>query len=97
MLKKCKKCNIEKSLDSFSKDKQKTDGIRYYCKECEKQQQKNYRINNQEKLREMERNRSERNKTEKAKEAKRKNYNKDSERHRNYSNKWKEKNKEKVK
>ena len=34
MLKKCKKCGFEKSLDNFSLDKNKKDNHQNYCKVC---------------------------------------------------------------
>jgi hypothetical protein len=32
----CAKCKEELTIDNFSKDSQKKDGLRNYCKECEK-------------------------------------------------------------
>ena len=36
MTKICSKCKIEKEVNEFSKDRQKNDGLRYYCKKCDK-------------------------------------------------------------
>ena len=33
-MKKCNKCGIKKSLGCYQKDKQRTDGLRYECKDC---------------------------------------------------------------
>ena len=40
--KKCKICELEKSLDNFSKRKSSSDGHRHQCKECIKTQKKEY-------------------------------------------------------
>jgi len=40
----CTKCKIEKELSQFSKDKLKIDGLNYWCKECAKENMKQYRI-----------------------------------------------------
>lgn len=37
-MKKCYRCGLTKSLDSFQKDRHKLDGHKYYCKECAKLQ-----------------------------------------------------------
>lgn len=34
MIKKCSKCNQEKSLDCFGKNKNRKNGYEYWCKEC---------------------------------------------------------------
>jgi hypothetical protein len=41
-MKKCKKCDIEKSLDNFYKNKSQKDGRAFYCKECDKKSSKQY-------------------------------------------------------
>jgi len=64
-LKKCKKCNIEKSINEFYRDCSKKDGHHSHCKECVNahkkinaeyisQQKKQYRLENKEKIREYE-------------------------------------------
>ena len=35
-MKKCTKCGVEKTLDSFNKDKNHKDGLQYKCKDCSK-------------------------------------------------------------
>ena len=35
-MKKCTKCGVEKTLDSFNKDKNHKDGLQYKCKDCRK-------------------------------------------------------------
>lgn len=45
--KKCNKCEIEKSLENFNRDKYSLDGLRYRCKECTKQEYRNYYYKNQ--------------------------------------------------
>ena len=42
-MKQCNKCNENKSLSEFNKNKTKPDGYQYYCRECEKvYKKKNY-------------------------------------------------------
>lgn len=61
----CKKCNIEKSLENFGKNKSKKDDIDIYCKSCNIEKTRNlynkerssnynkrYRMNNSEKCKE---------------------------------------------
>ena len=36
-MKKCTKCGIDKDLTEFNKSKTFKDGLRYNCKDCEKQ------------------------------------------------------------
>lgn len=43
----CRKCNIEKPLSEFSKNKNKADGLDYYCKSCRKE----YYLQNKEHIR----------------------------------------------
>jgi hypothetical protein len=33
-MKRCRNCNIDKSLNNFSKDKSQKDGLQFYCKSC---------------------------------------------------------------
>lgn len=49
-MKKCSKCKIEKSINDFSKDKNKKDGLQHRCKDCNKDYFKKYYINNKEHL-----------------------------------------------
>ncbi|TDI74612.1 MAG: hypothetical protein E2O82_03775 [Betaproteobacteria bacterium] len=49
-MKKCTKCGVEKSIDSFSKDCTRKDGHISYCKVCKNLQAKSYRQNNKEKI-----------------------------------------------
>lgn len=45
----CKKCGVEKNICDFNKDKyNKKDGLRYRCKECTKQDYKNFYYKNRE-------------------------------------------------
>lgn len=44
--KKCKKCEIEKELCEFNKDKYSKDGHRYRCRQCTSLEYKNYYYNN---------------------------------------------------
>lgn len=39
-MKKCNKCNIEKPLDQFNKNKSKNDGYHVWCKQCMSEQHK---------------------------------------------------------
>lgn len=47
-MKKCSKCNIEKSLDRFNKDKSRKDGLNTSCKDCGKLSSKKWKKNNPE-------------------------------------------------
>ena len=49
-MKKCNKCNIEKDISLFSKNKRYEDGLRKECKECRKKLTKIYRDNNKDKI-----------------------------------------------
>jgi hypothetical protein len=49
-MKKCKKCNIEKPLDDFHNLKSSKDGKQPKCKICVSEIQKNYNINNRDKI-----------------------------------------------
>ena len=46
----CKKCDIQKDLIFFNKDKSKNDGYRNSCKECQKNYSKNYYIDNKKNI-----------------------------------------------
>lgn len=52
-MKKCNKCNIEKELNSFPKNKRSKDGLRSDCKDCRKETRRAYRENNKEKIKEQ--------------------------------------------
>lgn len=45
-MKKCSKCGVDKSEDSFYKDNQNTDGRKNSCKDCYKVSCQNWRIDN---------------------------------------------------
>ena len=47
-MKLCKRCNTEKELSEFSKNKTKKDGLSYTCTECAKEHCKNHYENNKE-------------------------------------------------
>ena len=47
-LKKCNKCQTERLVSEFHKDKSKEDGLRTICKECTKIYHKDYEIQNKE-------------------------------------------------
>jgi len=49
-MKRCSKCGEEKSLDMFSKDKNRSDGLYTYCKECSRKDSKKYYDANAEKI-----------------------------------------------
>ena len=49
-MKKCITCNIEKSINEFSKNKNKKDGLQYKCKNCNKEYHKKYYKENKEYL-----------------------------------------------
>jgi ABC-type ATPase with predicted acetyltransferase domain len=46
----CKKCGIEKSLDSFTKSLNSKDGVKHICKSCNMLYMRIYRINNRTKV-----------------------------------------------
>jgi len=48
--KKCSRCKKVKNLNEFSKDKQRKDGIAYWCKECKNESWRKYYKNNLEKV-----------------------------------------------
>jgi hypothetical protein len=43
ILKRCCKCKKKKELEFFSKNRNKKDGYASYCKECKKEEDKNYK------------------------------------------------------
>jgi 5-methylcytosine-specific restriction endonuclease McrA len=48
-VKKCGRCQQEKPLDQFGKDKHSRDGLTKHCKDCKREFHKSYRENNREK------------------------------------------------
>lgn len=48
--KKCSQCKQEKEISDFNKLKKSSDGLKSYCRECQKKYQKLYRINNRDRL-----------------------------------------------
>lgn len=49
-MKRCKRCLINKSLNEFYGQKRNSDGLRPYCKECDKAQFRTTYIKNKEKI-----------------------------------------------
>jgi hypothetical protein len=49
-MKKCSKCNEEKDLENFGKDKIRKDGLNPYCKECLKKRYEEIKVNDPQKL-----------------------------------------------
>lgn len=47
-MKTCKKCLVEKNIDLFNKDKYNKDGLSIYCRDCEIERKKQYRIKNKD-------------------------------------------------
>lgn len=104
--KKCKKCNIERPVEMFSKNKNTKDGLECWCKLCKKQQyiddrlrrleyQKQYTEKNKEKLKETQKKYREKTKA-KASEYNKKYQEKNRERLLKYEKEYREKNKEKI-
>jgi ribosomal protein S20 len=52
MTKICTKCNTEKPLDNFAKDKNGKYGVKSKCKECIKEYRSVYNADNQDKIKE---------------------------------------------
>lgn len=52
-MKKCSKCNIERELNCFTKNKYSKDGLRSDCKDCRRETRRVYRENNKEKIKEQ--------------------------------------------
>lgn len=48
----CSKCQVEKPLSEFGKDKNRKKGIKYLCKKCFNEEHKNWRTKNPEKIKE---------------------------------------------
>lgn len=48
-MKKCSKCQIEKEISNFHKNRSKKDGLNHYCIICTKAKSKKYHIKNREK------------------------------------------------
>ena len=61
MIKQCNKCNINKNISMFYKDKSKKCGIRHICKSCDNLAVEKWRVNNKDRYlaRERKRDRSE--------------------------------------
>ena len=92
----CTKCNIEKPLTEFCKDKKTKDGLRSQCKSCEREYKKEYRKQNKERIKESDRKYREKNK-ERLKE-KAKNYREQNkELIKERGKKYRERNKERIK
>lgn len=47
-VKKCYRCKIEKELVEFNKNKRRKDGLQSHCKECHRQIDKEYYLNNKD-------------------------------------------------
>ncbi|KKK48150.1 hypothetical protein LCGC14_3148000, partial [marine sediment metagenome] len=47
-MKKCSKCNKNKQLSDFGKNKSRGNGLNYWCKICQNIATKTWRINNKE-------------------------------------------------
>ena len=56
MKKQCTKCKIEKPLSEFYKNKKMNLGVRSWCKDCHKESNKKWRLNNPEKVKEIKKN-----------------------------------------
>jgi hypothetical protein len=97
--KQCSKCELYKPIGSFSKDKQKPDGLRKHCKDCIKQ----YNSENKEKIAERNKHWRENNQDwienykEKANYNNKKSYIKHRGKRIDNAKNWRIKNKEKVK
>ena len=106
----CRKCGQEKPLSEFAKDKTRTLGHSYICKQCKYEQSRNWRAANPEKVREWSRKwraanpekvRTKKRKwreanLEKVREYDRKRYAANPEKVRERSRKWREANPEKA-
>lgn len=49
-MKLCKKCNTEKDLNQFGKDKTRADGLQPYCRQCNSEYKKQHRKQNADKI-----------------------------------------------
>jgi hypothetical protein len=79
-MKKCRKCNLDKSLDDFNKRLDQKDGLDYYCRKCVSEINRTNRDKNKEVLREK----------------KKAHYEKNKEHYSNYKREWKKNNREKI-
>ena len=91
----CRKCGQEKPLSEFAKDKTRTLGHSYICKQCKYEQSRNWRAANPEKVREWSRKWRAAN-PEKVRTKKRKWRAANPEKVRERSRKWREANPEKA-
>jgi len=53
----CKRCNVEKPIDDFVKNKRAKDGLHYLCKCCHRDSGFRYRKHNRDKIRQRNRER----------------------------------------
>jgi hypothetical protein len=91
----CYKCNQNKPLESFGKNKSKKDGLSTECKPCKKLQDRSYYKNNIEQVKQSAKQYRELN-PEKVSQAKRNCYLKDKEKYKNMKNAWRKANPEKI-
>jgi hypothetical protein len=94
-MKRCFRCGVEKPIDEFIVNKGHKDGHGSYCKPCDKERQKEYRIANADKLKECRKIWCEKNKEyvrEKAKQYQKNNLDKFAK----YRKKYYENNKDKI-
>lgn len=61
-MKTCSKCKLSKSLEEFHKSKRLSQGVRSWCKSCERDQHKEWVINNPDKIAEIDRRYNQNNK-----------------------------------
>lgn len=91
----CYKCNENKPLDAFGKNKSKKDGLSTECKFCKKLQDRRYYNENKEKVLESAKNYRTKN-PEKVAQAKVNCYLKDKEKYKKMKNAWRKANPEKT-
>jgi len=91
----CTKCGAEKPLSEFSKHKARRDGVRATCKDCSKEYNRKYYIENREKFKEEALKYRTEN-PEKVRESNRKWQAKNPEKVLKYNRKWQAENPEKV-
>ena len=65
-LKRCSKCQIEKSSEEFAKASNRPDGLQYWCKPCSNEASRINRLNNLDKRREYDRDYCKRNRKKKS-------------------------------
>lgn len=94
-MKYCKKCDSEKPIDDFNKDKSRPDGLFLYCKQCTRATAAAWRTKNKGKISERSAKYYRENR-EKLVEKSAKYYNENKDKAAKSSKKWAEKNKEKV-